>query len=110
MLIFQQLKGILKNAVGDVSYDELYVFYNHGTLKVESVDKIADSATEEFQINVVSVWTLMSALRELFPVKITPIQFHINMSSLLATQITKLLSIYNSSSYSFISIKVLKII
>lgn len=79
------------------AFDELYVFYNHGTLKIDSVEKVADQATNEFQINVISVWTLMSALREMFPLNSVKKQFHINISSLLATALDKMCSVYCST-------------
>ncbi len=81
----------------DKSYDELYVFYNHGTLKLECVEKVADSATSEFQINVVSIWILMAALRDMFPSDLVPKQYHINISSLLATLVQPMCSLYSSS-------------
>ena len=76
---------------------ELYVFYNHGTLRLSTIERLADDVAEEFQINVCSVWTLMSTVRQLFPLNLVPNQFHVNMSSLLATQVKELYSAYNSS-------------
>ena len=76
---------------------ELFVFYNHGTLKMGQVEAIADDSTEQFQINVVSIWTLLCAIRKLFPLDKTPSQFHINISSILAEKQQELFSLYNSS-------------
>ena len=76
---------------------ELFVFYNHGTLRLSTIERLADDVAEEFQINVCSVWTLMSTIRQLFPLNLVPNQFHVNISSLLATQLRELYSAYNSS-------------
>lgn len=88
------LKSVLPK---DQSFDELYVFYNHGTLTLETVEKVANLATAEFQTNVISVWTLMSAIRDLFPTDLIAKQYHINTSSLLATVIQPMCSVYSSS-------------
>lgn len=76
---------------------ELFAFYNHGTLKMGRVESIADDSTEQFQINVVSVWILLCAIRRLFPLNQTPSQFHINISSILAEKQQEFFSLYNSS-------------
>lgn len=64
---------------------------------LETVEKVADLASAEFQTNVVSVWTLMSALRALFPTDLVAKQYHINTSSLLATLIQPMCSVYSAS-------------
>lgn len=80
-------------------FDELYVFYNHGTLKIASLDEVAESSSQEFVTNVTSVWVLMSAIRKLFPADVIPKQFHINISSLWATMTSASVSIYCASRF-----------
>jgi sepiapterin reductase len=77
------------------SFDELYIFYNHGTLIFGRVDELGEVAAREFQTNVVSVWELLSALRGLFSA--VPKQFHVNMSSLLATKLEAQFSVYSTT-------------
>jgi hypothetical protein len=77
--------------------NEMYVFYNHGTLQILTVEKSADIAALEFQINVVSVWTLLSSVRQLFPLNLIPAQYHINISSLWASKVQESCSLYNTS-------------
>ena len=76
---------------------ELYVFYNHGTFKMEMVAAAADHAPAEFQTNVLSVWTLLAAVRNMFSLDQVPTQFHVNISSLLATKVGHLCSLYSTS-------------
>lgn len=76
---------------------ELYVFYNHGTLQTGSVEQIADKASQEFLINVTSVWLFLASIRTLFAIDVIPTQFHVNISSLLATKVQESLSIYCAS-------------
>ena len=76
---------------------ELYVFYNHGTFKMEMVEAAADHAPEEFQTNVLSVWTFLTAVRNMFSIDQVPTQFHVNISSLLATKVGRLCSLYSTS-------------
>lgn len=78
-------------------FDELYVFYNHGTLKIGSIDELAESASQEFITNVTSVWLFLSAVRKVFTLETIPRQFHINMSSLMATKTTNSMSVYCAS-------------
>jgi NAD(P)-dependent dehydrogenase (short-subunit alcohol dehydrogenase family) len=80
--------------------DELYVFYNHGTLSLAPVEEIADQMDEQFRTNVTSVWILMAAIREMFPISMVPVQFHINISSLLATKLIESFSAYSASRFS----------
>ncbi len=101
----EKMSELLKTALNlndTAKFSELYVFYNHGTLRLATVDQVADHATKEFQINVISVWTLLAALRSLFPIDQAPTQFHVNISSLLATQMTRLCSVYSSSLTNFL--------
>ena len=91
-ILNQNLKDIL---LSDLK--ELYVFYNHGTLKIENILKSSDEAQQEFQINVLSVWTLLGALKHIFPIENVPIQFHVNISSLWASLPTVNVSTYNTS-------------
>lgn len=79
---------------------ELFIFYNHGTLRLESIELAEEAAKKEFQINVFSVWTLISAFKELFPLEKIPLQFHINISSLMATLALKNYSAYCTSKIS----------
>jgi len=98
----QKMSQLLKTALNETTkFTELYVFYNHGTLRLASVDQVADHTSQEFQINVISVWTLLAAVRNLFPISQVPTQFHVNISSLLATQMSKMCSVYSSSKASF---------
>lgn len=76
---------------------ELYVFYNHGTLKIATIEKVADEALNEFQINVASIWVLMATVRQLFPLNLVPTQFHVNISSLWASKLQESCSIYNAT-------------
>jgi short-subunit dehydrogenase len=80
-------------------YKQLFVFYNHGTLRLSPLENIANHVNDEFQINVTSVWILMTAIRQMFPLTVIPIQFHINISSLLATKVFKYFSIYSTSNF-----------
>lgn len=80
-----------------IEIKELYVFYNHGSLKISTIEKIADQAGDEFQINVCSVWTLMASIRQMFPLNLVPTQFHVNISSLWAYKLQESCSIYNAS-------------
>jgi short-subunit dehydrogenase len=96
----EQVYEILNKIVNDQnSYKQLFVFYNHGTLKLSPLEKIADHVNDEFQINVTSVWVLMAAIRQMFPLNAVPTQFHVNISSLLATKVLKHFSIYNTSNF-----------
>ena len=88
------LKSLFKNE--DFSFvTELYVFYNHGSLRIGTIEKVADYSLNEFQINVASIWVLIAAIRHLFPLDLVPSQFHINISSLWASKLQESCSIYN---------------
>ena len=76
---------------------ELYVFYNHGTLVLNDVEKSADDVSENFETNVLSVWKFLAAVRELFPNDKIAVQYHINTSSKLATSFQHGFSLYSSS-------------
>ena len=92
------IRQTLAAAAADVDrIQELYVFYNHGTLKIATIETIADRVADEFQVNVCSVWILMAAIRQLFPLNLVATQFHVNISSLLATKLLESCSIYSSS-------------
>jgi sepiapterin reductase len=88
------LNSKLANLIDVNSIDELYVFHNHGTLHFGRVDELGDSASREFQINVVSVWEFLSAIRKLFPDNLVAKQFHVNISTMLATSVEALFSAY----------------
>ena len=99
-----ELADLLKTTLKDEKLNqvsELYVFYNHGTLQLATIERSADMASNEFQTNVVSVWTLMSAIRHLFPLNLFPTQFHVNISSLLADKPQESFSLYNTSKFCF---------
>lgn len=76
---------------------ELFIFYNHGTLSLKSIESAEETMKKEFQINVFSLWTLISVFKELFPLEMIPLQFHINISSLMATLVLKNYSAYCTS-------------
>ena len=94
---------LLKSSLSESSLKpkELYVFYNHGTLKLGSVEEVAASSHQELVINVSSVWVFLASIRALFPIDSVPKQFHINISSLMATKTTAYMSIYCASNYRF---------
>ena len=95
-----ELTELLKAALKDEKLNqvsELYVFYNHGTLQLATIERSADMASNEFQTNVVSVHIFMAAIRHLFPLNLFPTQFHINISSLLANKPQESFSLYCSS-------------
>ena len=79
--------------------NEMLVFYNHGTLIMGSIETNADHASEQFQINVISVWVLLSAIRKLFTLEKVPSQFHVNISTSLADFQQESFSIYNTSMF-----------
>lgn len=81
---------------------ELLTFYNHGTMKTGSIEDVADSAVDEFTANVTSVWLFLSAVRMVFPIEAVSKQFHINISSILASQPAASISIYCSSNFKVI--------
>ena len=56
-------------------------------------------AADEFQTNVISVWVLMSAIFTICPLSLVVNQFHVNISSLLASKPMSQFSIYNSSTF-----------
>lgn len=91
---------LIKDSIKDEKLQfltELYVFYNHGTLKIATIEQCADHSLNEFQINVTSVWVLMATIRQLFPLNLVPTQFHINISSLWASKLQESCSIYNAT-------------
>ena len=98
-----ELEEKLKLAINDddsfvsSQIKELIVFYNHGTLRLDTVERVATFALQEFQVNVTSVWLFLAAIRKLFPLNMIRTQFHVNISSLLATKFHELFSIYSSS-------------
>lgn len=95
-----ELTELLKSALKDEKLSqvsELYVFYNHGTLQLATIERSADMASNEFQINVVSIHTFMAAIRHLFPLNLFPTQFHINISTLLANKPQESFSLYCTS-------------
>jgi short-subunit dehydrogenase len=84
-------------------FDQIIIFYNHGTLLLGKVEEVADKVSNEFQINVTSVWCLMAALRQLFPIDKIPSQFHINISTLNSTRLLNDFSSYSASKCHFYS-------
>jgi short-subunit dehydrogenase len=79
------------------SINELYVFYNHGSMKIGKVEDVADNTPEEFQINTISIWTLLASLNKIFPISKVQKQFHINISSDWARIPHDSVSVYNIS-------------
>lgn len=95
-----EIIDLIKKICSDIEIKdikELFIFYNHGTLSLKSIESAEETIKKEFQINVFSVWTLINAFKELFPLEFIPIQFHINISSLMATLVLKQYSAYCTS-------------
>lgn len=88
------LRTLFVNYIDLTLIKELYVFYNHGTLIFGQTDEIGDKVSEQFQINVISVWLLMNVIRRMFPESQCPLQFHVNMSTLMASKAEKRFSVY----------------
>jgi short-subunit dehydrogenase len=76
--------------------NEIYVFYNHGTLELMPIEEAADISTEFYQTNVISVWKFLSAIRTLFPIRNSLNQYHINTSSKMAYMNIPSYSLYSS--------------
>ena len=76
---------------------ELFVFYNHGTLILSSVENSIQHLNEFFETNVLSVWKLLGCIRQLFQIEKTPKQYHINISSKSAYNLHPHLSAFSSS-------------
>ena len=89
--------SFLKFIDSSLSFKQIFAFYNHGTICFGKVDENADKAASEFQINVVSVWQFMNAIRKLFPTDQITVQFHVNISTLLASKFEKQLSLYSTT-------------
>jgi len=69
------------------SFDELYAIFNHGTLEHGSVSlKAQEPLRENFEINLFSVWSLLSAINLLIPTSVIQKQFHVNISSKYAEE------------------------
>ena len=81
--------------------NEIFVFYNHGTLLISCVEECAFNINEYFETNVLSVWKLLSAIRTLFPIEMVPKQYHINMSTKSADHFHPLLAAFSSSKFIF---------
>ncbi|CAF0793486.1 unnamed protein product [Brachionus calyciflorus] len=95
-----ELMHMIKSSLNSTDLKEIkeaYIFYNHGTLKLGSIESVAENLNEDFQINVFSVWTLTSVLSDILPLEQVPTQFHINISSLLASLVQKNYSVYNTT-------------
>jgi len=100
----------LKNSFKELILTEvkdLLVFYNHGSLIISDVESSANDINEFFEVNVLSVWKFLSAVRELFPADKVPKQFHINTSSKLATSFSAGMSAYSSSKGFFVEVKII---
>jgi short-subunit dehydrogenase len=91
-----ELENILKNE-SLVNLTELFVFYNHGTLELLPVEEAAKISADFYQINVISVWKFLAAIRALFPICEGLKQFQINISSKMATMTLPSYSLYTSS-------------
>lgn len=95
-----QMTSLIKKNFADTQLNkikELFIFYNHGTLRLEPIESAEEKKKQEFQINVFSVWTLICAFKEIFPLETIPLQYHINISSLMATLALKNYSTYCTS-------------
>ena len=93
-ILTQKLDGVDLSMV-----KELLVFYNHGTLRIGSVESNADHVAEHFQVNVTGVWIMLAAIRSLFTIENTPTQFHINLSTPLVSKPLQPFSLYSASLY-----------
>ena len=79
---FEMLKSTLQSYQELNQFEELVVVYNHGTLEFGSVSlKAQEPLRQRFEINLFSIWTLLSAVNLLLPVTVIPKQFHVNISS-----------------------------
>jgi short-subunit dehydrogenase len=68
-------------------FDELYVIFNHGTLEYGSISlKAQEPLRENFETNLFSVWSLLSAINLLIPTSVIEKQFHVNISSKYAEE------------------------
>jgi short-subunit dehydrogenase len=84
----EQYVSILKSAINVSAlseFEELYVVYNHATLEHGSINQAAqEDLRKKFEINLFSVWLLVSAINILIPGNIITKQYHVNMSSIYA--------------------------
>ena len=99
-LSVSDLSDLIKQSVSGLSLsnlEEFYVFYNHGTLRIATIEMASDWVAQEFQTNVNSVWLLMAAVRQMFPLNLVPTQFHVNFSTLLTTKLLESCSVYSAS-------------
>lgn len=96
----EELANLIKKTIRETDLDlikEFYAFYNHGNLKIGTIETNADVAAEHFQVNVLSVWTLLAAIRKIISIQNTPLQFHINLSTPLSSKPHGPFSLYSSS-------------
>lgn len=99
-LSVSDLSDLIKQSVSGLSLsnlEEFYVFYNHGTLRIATIEMASDWVAQEFQTNVNSVWLLMAAVRQMFPLNLVPTQFHVNFSTLLTTKLLESCSVYSAT-------------
>ena len=69
------------------NFKELYAIYNHGTLEYGSISlKAQEPLRENFETNLFSVWSLLSAINLLVPTSVIERQFHVNISSKYAKE------------------------
>jgi NAD(P)-dependent dehydrogenase (short-subunit alcohol dehydrogenase family) len=83
---FQLLKNVLpelyNDTQDDLKYNELYIVYNHGSLEFGSISLVGqNNLNKKYEINLFSVWNLLSAVNLLLPVSLIPVQYHVNTSS-----------------------------
>jgi short-subunit dehydrogenase len=98
IIYYDLIKSTLDGLINSIN--ELYVYYNHGTLKLGSIEHVLNNLNEEFQVNVFSVWSLLVSIIKIFPTEKVPLQYHINISSLLASKPKANTSVYSSSNVS----------
>jgi short-subunit dehydrogenase len=69
------------------NFNELYVIFNHGTLEYGSISlKAQEPLRENFETNLFSVWSLLSAINLLIPTSLIGKQFFVNISSKYAEE------------------------
>ena len=76
--------------------NEIYIFYNHGTLELMPIEDSASISAEFYQTNLISVWKFLSAIRSIFPISDSITQYHINTSSKMAHIKVASYSLYTS--------------
>jgi len=96
----EEMINMIKRSIRETNLTllkELFAFYNHGNLQIGTIETNADRAAEHFQVNVLSVWNILAAIKKIFTLETTPLQFHINLSTPLSSKPHGPFSLYSSS-------------